>query len=142
MGGLGGFEELGGAGFLGAAGVEVVAHHQEKRIIGREIRGAMHGVAVAEGLGLRDEAHLPGERAGGGGVGGLIAGANDHRDFGDARGGDFLGEDGEGGFRHTIAVHERLEREHALVFSGGGDDGFGDFHDAKAERFPQAGNSL
>ena len=98
IGGLRGFEELGGAGFFGAAGVEVIADHQEERIAAGELRGAMHGVAVAEGLGLRDEAHLPGERAGGGGVGGLVTGADDHRDFVDARGGDFLGEDGEGGF--------------------------------------------
>ena len=54
---------------------------------------------------------------GGGGVGGFVAGANDDGDFLDAGGGDFLGEDGEGGAGGAVAVHERLEGERALGFS-------------------------
>ena len=64
-------------------------------------------------------------------VGGLVARTDDHRDLGDAGGGDFPGEDGEGGLGDAVAVHQRLERQRALVFPGGGDDGFGDFHARK-----------
>jgi hypothetical protein len=91
----------------------------------------MDGVAVAERFRLWDEAHLAGERSGSGGIGGFITGADDHGDFTDAGGGDFLRENGKGGFRNAILIYECLKRESALVFSGGGDDGFGDFHGGK-----------
>ena len=56
----GGGEELGGAGGLGAAEIEVVADHQEERILAGECRGAVDGVGVAEGFRLLDEAHVAG----------------------------------------------------------------------------------
>ena len=141
IGGECGFEELCGAGFLGATGVEVIADHEEKRIVTGEIGSAMDGVAVAEGFRLWDEAHLAGERSGCGGVGGFVTGADDHGDFSDASGGDFLGENGEGGFRNAILVHECLKREGALVFSGGGNDGFGDFHGRRVPDFNRCCNA-
>jgi hypothetical protein len=45
---------------------------------------------------------------------------------------DFLEQDGEGGFGLAVAVHERLERQAALVPAGGGNDSFSDFHGAEA----------
>lgn len=71
---------------------------------------------------------------GGRGVGVLVARGNDHGDFFDAGAGDFLGENGERGFGCAVAIDEGLEREGALVFSGGGDDGFRDFHGADSVR--------
>ena len=88
--GGGGGHELGGAGGLGAAQIEVVAHHEEEWILAGESGGAVDGVGVAEGFGLLDEAHVAGVRPGGGGVGGFIAGADDDGDFLDAGRGDFI----------------------------------------------------
>ncbi len=121
-------EELGGAGCFGAAQVEVISDHEEEGILVGEGGGAMDCVAVAEGFGLWDEVHAAGVRSGSSGVGGFVAGGDDYGDFLDSSVGDFLGEDGECGFRGAVAVDEGLEREGALIFSGGGDDGFGDFH--------------
>jgi hypothetical protein len=41
---------------------------------------------------------------------------------------DFFEQDGEGGFGLAVAVHERLERQAALVPAGGGNDSFANFH--------------
>ena len=95
--GSGGGEELSGAGGLGAAQIEVVADHEQKRIIARESGGAVNGVGIAEGFRLLDETHVAGVRASGFSVGGLVAGTDDDGDFLDAGGSDFVGKDGEGG---------------------------------------------
>ncbi|MCU0777086.1 MAG: hypothetical protein MUF86_05390 [Akkermansiaceae bacterium] len=125
---LRGGEELGGARLVRAADVEVVADRQQKRIATGESGGAVHGMTIAARLGLRNEMHPPCERTGGFGVGGLVAGTDDHRDFGNSGGGDFTGKDRQGGLGGAVTVHQRLKRQRVLVFSGGGDDGFGDSH--------------
>jgi len=71
-------------------------------------------------------------RSGGGGKRRLIARGNNQADFLDAGVQDFLQQDGEGGFGLAVAVHERLERQAALVPAGGGDDSFADFHGGEA----------
>jgi hypothetical protein len=71
-------------------------------------------------------------RSGGGSERRLIARGNHQTDFLDAGMQDFFEQDGEGGFELAVAVHERLERQTALVPAGGGDDSFADFHGGEA----------
>ncbi len=123
-----GGEELRGAGLIGAAEVEVISHHEEEGISGGETCCAVDGMAIAERFWLFDKTHEMGVRAGGSGVGSLVARADHDGDFLNPSARDLFGEDGERGLRQAIPVHERLEREGALVFSSGGDDGFEDFH--------------
>jgi len=118
----------------------VVADHQEEGVITGELSRAMDGMGVAKWGGLLDEAHPPGMRAGGFRERGLVAGTNDDRDLLNAGGGDFPGENGEGGLGLAVAINERLEGERALGFSGGGDDGSSDFHVADSGDTAPVGN--
>jgi len=71
-------------------------------------------------------------RSGGGGKRALIARRNHQADFLDTGVQDFLQQDGEGGFGLAVAVHQRLQRQAALVPAGGGNDSFADFHGSEA----------
>jgi hypothetical protein len=77
--GGGGLDELLGATLLRAAEIKVIAHEQEDRRLAGELASAEDRVAVTERSGLLDELKAFRVRAGGGGVGGLIAGADDRR---------------------------------------------------------------
>src|SRR6266516_3619422 len=106
----------------------MIADEQKERRGIDEGLGAGDGVAVAERLELFDEMQAAVMLAGGGAVGGLIAGVNDDANFLDAGGEDFFNDDGQSGFGDAVAVHEALERKSALVLSGGGDDCSFDFY--------------
>ena len=124
----GGFDELLGAPLLRAAEVEMIADEEQERILAHELPAAMHRVTVAERRGLFDELDALGVRAGGRGVGGLIAGADDGANLLHARLEDFLDDDLERGLGDAVAVHEALQRQGALSLAGGGDDSFLDVH--------------
>lgn len=119
----------------------MVADHQEKRIGTCESGSAVDGVSVAESFGLLNEAHVAGMWPGGRSVCGLIPGADDHRDFLDAGGGDFIGKDGESGSGGPVAIDEGLEWKSALGFSSGGDYGFTNFHGPESGVRDGFGNS-
>jgi hypothetical protein len=101
----------------------------EKRFLADEIAGAEERVAVAERFHLFDKMQFAWEIAGGGSVGGLVAGADDKADFVNAGTESFLDDNAERGFLDAIAVHESLQRQRVLIASSGGDDGAFDIHD-------------
>ena len=103
----------------------------------RERMCAQHGVTVAEWLGLLEKFETLHMRARRCGERVAVARGNDHADFLDAGLQDFLDEDRERGLGLPVAGHECLQRERALVFSGGGDDGFADFQRRSWREWPR-----
>lgn len=91
-------------------------------------------MAVAAGMGLRDETNARAEIAAGLGVGGFVAGTNDDAKLFDAGVGGFFEDELQGSFRFAVRIDERLERKGALARVGGGDEGFANFHAAELER--------
>ena len=120
-------QQLLGAALGAGAEVEVVADHVQERRVAHERARAQQGVAVAARLALFDALQAAGMGARGLAVGGFVAGADDHGQRFDPRGQRLLDDDLERRFLHAIAVHQRMQRERALVGSGRGDDGAGDF---------------
>ena len=106
----------------------MVADEQEEGFLADELRSARDRVTVAERLLLLDELKSLGVLTSSGAINLLIARANHHAEFLDARREDFLDYDGQGGLGLAVAVHEGLERERALALAGGGDDGAFDVH--------------
>ena len=89
-----------------------------------ELAGAKDGVAVAERLGLWDEAQAGRVTARGVGVAGLVAGPDDHADFLYVGGEGLFDEDAEDGLFLPVAIDQGLEWQRALALTGGGDDSF------------------
>ena len=83
-----------------------------------------------------------GVRAGGGAIRGLVAGADDDADLLDPGAQDFLDDDRERGLGDAVAIDERLQRERALVFAGGGDEGLADVHGRVRRELPKSGRSV
>jgi len=119
--GSGDFDELLRAAASFAADVEMVADEVKERFFADEIARAKEGVAVTERFDLFDEMKFAGEIAGGGAIGGLVAGANDEANFIHARAEGFLDNDPESGFLDSIPIHERLQRQRVLIASGRGE---------------------
>jgi hypothetical protein len=65
---------------------------------------------------------------GGHAIGRLVARADHDANFLDACPDNFFDNDGQGGFGRAVAVHQSLEWQSPLVFSGGGNDSFDDLH--------------
>ena len=95
----------------------------EERVVADEVAGAMDGVAVAERLGLTDEADFAGLESGGLGVGGFVARAYDDADLLDSGGDGLFDEDSQDGFLVSVPVDERLQWESTLVSSRRGNYG-------------------
>ena len=62
------------------------------------------------------------------GVRGLIARTNDDADLFDMGAEHLFDDDREDRFLDAVAVYECLERQSALIATGGGDDGFAELH--------------
>ncbi len=122
-----GDEARGAAGAV-AAHEEVVAHHVEEWLRASEGARAGERVGVAARFGLFDEADARGVLAGGGGVGCLIAGADDDADLFHAGPGGFLEQDGENAALDAVAVDEHLQGQPPLGGGSGGEDALFDPH--------------
>jgi hypothetical protein len=112
----------------------MIADQVEKGVLGDEVAGAVDRVGVAEGLGLGDEGEARRVVAGDFRILGFVARKNDDADLLDARAAGFGDLDGQDGFLGSVAIDKGLEGEPALLGSGGGDDGFRDFHDGASLR--------
>ena len=77
---------------------------------------------------MRDELDALGLCADGTTEGVLITGRNDEHDILGTSGDGFLDDDLDGRLRLAVAIDETLEGKGSLVFTGGCDDGFGNFH--------------
>jgi hypothetical protein len=124
----GNINQLPGARFLTVGNIEVVTDQKQERLASGERMGAEHRVSIAERFRLLDELNAIDVRSGGRRKRTLIARGNHQADFLDTGLQDFFKQDGERRFGLAIAVHQRLQRQAALVPAGGGDDSFADFH--------------
>ena len=110
------------------ADVKMISYEQEKRVFPDKFMRAMDRVSVAERLRLFDKIEAVRMCACSRTKGGLVSRSDDSADFVDSGAEDFLEDDGERGFGRTVPVDKGLERQCALAFAGGGDDGASDFH--------------
>ena len=102
----------------------MVADEVEERLVADEFTSAKDGMTIAASGGLGDEADARTQGAAGLGVSGFVAGADDDAELLDPGAGGFLEHDLKGGFRFSVLIHQRLERQGALAGIGGGDEGF------------------
>ena len=128
LGGLGQRDELSGTTSGAGPHVEVIPDEQQEGLVTGELAGAPDRVAVAEGFGLFDELEAPRMGARGRAVGGGVPGADHDTDLVDPSVQGLLDDDRERRLGGAITVHQRLEREGALMLSRGGDHGLLQLH--------------
>ena len=107
----------------------MIADQVQEGVLADEIAGAQDGMAVAQGLGLRDEAQAAGMIAGHARVGHFVAGRDDDGDLFDAGAQGLFDDDAKHGFFDAIAIDQGLQRQAPLAGSGGRDHRLTDFHE-------------
>jgi len=106
----------------------MIPDEQEKRVFPDKFMRAMDRVAVAERLRLFDKIEAVRMGACSRTIGSLVSRSDDGANFIDSGAEYFLEDDGERGFGNAVPVDKGLERQGALAFAGGGNDGASDFH--------------
>ncbi len=115
--------------------VEVIADEVQEGLAVDEGARAEHGVTVTEGLLLLHEGQPAAVLARRGGVGRLVARADDDADLFDAGAQRLLDDDAEDRLFRAVAVDEGLQRQRALVASGRGDHRPGHSHGPSSIRY-------
>ena len=116
------------ATFRRATEIKMIADQQQDWITTGKIGGAGNRVAVTERSGLLHELQPLRLRSSRRPIGLLVTGTDHDANLFHPGLENLLDDDGNGGFLDAIAIDERLQRNGALIFSGGGDDGFLDLH--------------
>ena len=122
-------DQLLGTSFLTAADIKVIADEQKKRLFEGEFIRTPDGMSVAERRGLFDELESLAVMARRVGVRRLVARRHHHTDFLRARVQNLLDDNAQRALLRAIAVHECLQRQHALGLARGRYDRLFDFHD-------------
>src|SRR5271168_3743654 len=98
----------------------MITHQQEERVAARERARTPRRVSIAERFGLLNELQPSAMRAGGGTVSPGVSGMNHHADILGAGVERLLDDDGERGLGSAVAIHKGLQRQRALIGTGGG----------------------
>src|SRR5688572_15749822 len=106
----------------------MVADQMEKGIIPNKIPGAKKSMAVAVGFVLNDKLDLYRGIFQGGLIRIAVRGRNDQSDMVYSRAKDFVKNNPDSCFLHTIRIDQNLQRKPVLMTASGCNDGFFDVH--------------
>jgi hypothetical protein len=119
----------------------VVTDQKQKGVASAEVRSGPDGIRISARFRLFDESKPARVPACCDSIRLLVSGTDHQPNRLDASSQNLFDDDREGRFGHSVAIDQRLERQGALVFAGGGDEGFADFHESAA-RVAKAGRSV
>ncbi len=124
----GDLDQLPRAGLGAATHIQMIAHKKQERIAPRETAGARDSMTVAARFALFEELQAVAQRSRRRGIGRLVARTHHHANVLDAGGEHLLDQDAQRGLLHPVPIHQRLQRQHPLLRTGGRDDRSLNFH--------------